>query len=425
MSERRNGNTPKSGAGAAVSGLSQPFYNLGYAIGDSIGKAIFGDPAAEARKKAEEAQRAEGEAQEAAIRRQWAEDQARIRAAEEARKRQETFDRLSSQLQLSTDFDGRGTGPVLMLGDNDGFRPQGTPFFAAGGGAAPSGTPDTLSLIMGDPNVVDLRDKKDPSYAVDLTVVKGADPQLKQELLGDFSGTIQKRTDQPNQQAQSIMRSIKTGEPPNPMKDLRDLAPGDVILVAPVKVKNNLMDEDAHHVKEVLESNAIMWLDRWGSGNWSSPASHAAIFLGSRNGKNWYLDNTSVGPVIKEEKEFLKEYGQRKMDIATLVGRPLSQHEGEELWKGAHELRNTTTYWPSKVPNPGSDDAGMVCSEASRWLLMRAGRYVPEAQNPDRQVLGVTLNKKEFVAFSPSDFYEEQGQYFLIHPLGMPGEPGE
>jgi hypothetical protein len=205
-------------------------------------------------------------------------------------------------------------------------------------------------------------------------------------------------------------------------KDLRDLAPGDVILVAPVKLKPHLKDEDAHHLKEVLVSNAINLLDRWGSDNWSSPASHAAVFLGSRNGKSWYLDNTGIGPVIKEEKEFLKEYGQRKMDAARLVGQPLSQHEGEELWKGAHELRETTTYWPSKLPKPGSDEPGMVCSEASRWLLMRAGRGVPETQSGDKKILGVdtSLNKREFVTFSPSDFYE-QHQYFVIHQLVIEG----
>ncbi len=97
MSEKRGGSAPKSGAGAAASGLSQPFYNLGYAIGDSIGKTLFGDPAQKARQEAEEAQRAQEAAQEAAMRRKWEEDQARIRAAEDARKRQEAYDRLSSQ----------------------------------------------------------------------------------------------------------------------------------------------------------------------------------------------------------------------------------------------------------------------------------------------------------------------------------------
>jgi hypothetical protein len=139
--------------------------------------------------------------------------------------------------------------------------------------------------------------------------------------------------------------------------------------------------------------------------------------LGERNGKRWYLDNTGKGPIIKEESEFLKEYGARKMDVATLVGQPLSRHEGEEMWKGAHELRNMTAYGPSKILNWGRDD-GMVCSESSRWLLLRAGRRVPETQSENGKILGmdIGLNKKQFVSFSPSDFYANQ-QYFLVHRL--------
>ncbi len=271
------------------------------------------------------------------------------------------------------------------------------------------------------PNVVDLRDKKAP-YIVDLNAVKGVDPQLRQELLGNFSNTIQKRTDRPNAQAQKILRSFRTEEPPNPVKNIENLDPGDVVLVAPVPMKARLKDENLQHFKDVMQSNAINLLDRWASDNWSSPASHAAIFLGERNGKRWYLDNTMAhGPAIKEEKEFLKEYGERRMDVATLVGQPLSKHEGQEIWKGAHEMRNTTKYglW--------ADDR-MVCSESSRWLLVRAGRRIPETESGNKNVLGTDtgLNKKQFVKFSPSDFYDNQ-QHFVIHQLELKrtGQPAQ
>jgi hypothetical protein len=224
--------------------------------------------------------------------------------------------------------------------------------------------------------------------------------QLKKDLLDNFPDAILKRTAQANVQAQRIFRSFKTGEPPNPVKNLSNLAPGDVILVA----------TDSKDIK----SKCINFLDRWGSDNWSSPASHAAIFLGALNSERWYLDNTSAhGPVILAEKDFLKEYGQRGMDVATLVGQPLNEDEGRELWKGAHELRRTIRYgiW--------ADDK-MVCSESSQWLLVRAGRKIPETQSPNAKVLGVDtgFNKKIVVKFSPSDFYESQ-QYFIVHKLGM------
>jgi len=275
---------------------------------------------------------------------------------------------------------------------------------------------------IGDSSVLTPQDKKKPYVKnLDIDIVKvqpgvSNPAQLRRKLLSNFPNTILNRTDQPNKQAQEILRSFKTKEPPSPIKNIADLAPGDVILVAAWPWK----DRNKAGYSEVAKSIGINFMDQWGSNNWSSPASHAAIFLGERNGKRWYMDNqVKGGPVIKEEKDFLKEYGARKMDIATLVGQPLSKHEGEELWKGAHELRNTTTYWPSKVSHAGSNDPGMVCSESSRWLLMRAGRRVLETQSENAKILGIDtgLNKKQFIDFSPSDFYENE-QYFVIHQLG-------
>jgi hypothetical protein len=256
--------------------------------------------------------------------------------------------------------------------------------------------------------VVDLRFLQWPrnSSSINISGIKVQEgvnnpDQLRQGLLGNFSDTIDKRANQPNQQAQEIMRSFKMKEPPSPVKNIADLAPGDVILVA----------------ASDMESEGIRFLDRYGSDNWTSPASHAATYLGERDGKRWYLDNTMEGPVIKDEAEFMKKYGSRQMDVATLVGQPLSQHEGEELWKGANELMKTTKYGPSGFLNITNDR--MVCSETSRWLLVRAGRRVPKTESEDKTILGVKthLNKNKFVDFSPSDFYAKQ-QYFVIHQLG-------
>jgi len=235
---------------------------------------------------------------------------------------------------------------------------------------------------------------------------------LRGALLQDFSKTILERTCRPNGQAQEVLRSFKMKEPPSPIKNIADLAAGDVILVAPWAVK----DRNAAGYVALLESNGINWLDRWGSDNWSSPASHTALYLGERNGRRWYLDHTLQGPVIMEESAFLKEYGARGMDVATLVGQPLSRLEGDELWKAAHELGQTIKYGPSKLL--GNDR--MVCSEAARWALVRAGRRVPETRSGNAKILGMDsgLNKKNVVDFSPSDFYENQ-QYFLVHRLGI------
>lgn len=364
-------------------------------------------------------------------------EEQRKREEEEARRKQQEFER--NKRDALNSMKGMGAGDLGL---------KGTGTSGDLGLKGVDGGKQGLGLKeMSDPSVVDLRDKKKP-YEMDLNVVKGINignvmvqkgvpnpKQLRRDLVADCVDSVLKRTEQPNKQAQDLLRSFKTKEPPSPIKNIAELAPGDVILVAPWSLK----DRNKAGYWEVGVSNGINLLDKWGSNNWSSPASHAAIFLGVRNGKRWYMDNTGKGPVIKEEKEFLREYGARKMDVATLVGQPLSKREGDELWKGAHELRNTTTYWPSKVPNvkgikgavtgsnnDGGNDAGMVCSETSRWLLLRAGRNVPETSSESKKILGkdTGLRKKQFVTFSPSDFYEEQ-QYFVVHQLSFQQKAGE
>jgi hypothetical protein len=275
--------------------------------------------------------------------------------------------------------------------------------------------------LLSDTSVVDLSDNAH-SYLVDVSIVKGVDAKLRHDLMAPLAQTVRERTALRNPQAQSLLNTRQTSAPPSPIKALANLSPGDVVLVAPWELK----DVRAAGVREVVTSIGINWLDRWASDNWSSPASHAATFLGERAGKRWYLDNTSDGPRIRDEKDFLKHYAMRQMDVATLVGQPLSRKEGEELWKAAHEMRNTTTYWPSRlsgVETPFTGQPGMVCSEASTWLLMRAGRRVAETRSPNPKFLGVDIgvNKNQVVSFSPADFYDDQ-QYFLIHRLSIPGK---
>ena len=265
-----------------------------------------------------------------------------------------------------------------------------------------------------------VRKKPGAAAGIDLdgiTVQEGVEnaAQLRRDLLSDFSVRISDRTATPNEQAREILGAIAGENKPAPVKNIEKLAAGDVILVAPYTAD----DHKKAGAWNFGVSNGINLLDRWGSNNWSSPASHAAVYLGEKNGKRWYFDNTGKGPVILEEGKFLQDYGVRNMDVATLVGQPLSMHEGEEIWKGAHELRNTMSYGPSQFMNWGPDYA-MVCSESSRWLLVRAGRRVPETASPDAKVAGLDsgLNKNQFVKFSPSDFYTTT-QYFVIHRLDV------
>jgi len=352
---------------------------------------------------------AERQRQEEAERQRQAEREEMARKeAEEAKRRQEEFEKNKEDALRSMKGIAENELGLKGVSADSGLGLKGV----GETGKSGLGLKETASATPAEPvnsSVVDLRFLKWPrsSASINISGIKVqegvANPdQLRQGLLGNFSDTIDKRTNQPNQQAQQILRSFKMKEPPNPVKNIADLASGDVILVAPSD----------------MGSEAIRFLDRYGSDNWTSPASHAAIYLGERDGKRWYLDNTMEGPMIKDEAEFMKKYGSRQMDVATLVGQPLSRHEGEELWKGANELMKTTKYGTSRFLNITNDR--MVCSEASRWLLVRAGRRVPKTESEDKAILGIKtrLNKNKFVDFSPSDFYKKQ-QYFVVNQLSI------
>ena len=61
-------------------------------------------------------------------------------------------------------------------------------------------------------------------------------------------------------------------------------------------------------------------------------------------------------------------------------------------------------YMGSKYGIGGSD---MVCSEASRWVLIQAGVKIPDTDDK--------LKQKVCVDFSPADFCKSE--YFVVMPL--------
>jgi hypothetical protein len=234
-------------------------------------------------------------------------------------------------------------------------------------------------------------------------------PAMRQELLRDLSATIKGRNSSPSREAAEILQSLKTNKPPSLVQDpFANLATGDVILIDKIPFE----EREKFGWKDMAVSQAVNFADQLASANYTSKASHVALFLGERNGKRWFLNNTTEhGPVIIQESEFLRLYGGRGMDVARLVGKPISKEEGEKIWKEAHEQRNTKEYgiW--------SKDR-MVCSESARWALMSTGRDVPEQSAGDIKFLGTQsgVNKKEFVDYSPADFYDSW-QYFVVRPL--------
>ena len=230
---------------------------------------------------------------------------------------------------------------------------------------------------------------------------------------------IQQRIENTNRYCSAIYASLKTKEPPLPYKRFDELQPGDVLLISPDK-GNDL---------EALKSKGIRFADRLSSWEWESPASHTVLFIKEVNGKKLFLDNTSgmdgntatgVGPHIITGEEFLKIYGTREAHIA----QPVSKVEGQKLWAAARELSlKELTGEPKKSKNLTDNtnyglygDDNMVCSEASRWALIKTGQSIPETRSPFKKLLGVY--------FGPANFFSDE-QHFIISPMGAPRKPKE
>lgn len=277
----------------------------------------------------------------------------------------------------------------------------------------PAKTSDHLQKIQAGPLSVPPAPAAKPVPATTpVPAVDSDELKLRQELLGSLADTIRKRTAGTNSAAQGIISSLKTNKPPeleSQSKNMDELAPGDVILVSRVYLK----DWQKSGASDILISNAVSLIDKWSSNCWSSPASHAAVFLGERGGKRWYMDNTSEhGPVIKEEGQFMKEYGAREMNVATVAAEPISEAEAEIIFKAAHELRD------AGIKYGILSEKRMVCSDAARWLLMQAGRDIPRTEGDPGypNLITVFVQKKDLVSYSPADFYGNR-EYFIVRPL--------
>jgi uncharacterized Zn finger protein (UPF0148 family) len=256
-----------------------------------------------------------------------------------------------------------------------------------------------------------LFDKGSPgSVPVDPYVLREQDEFVKMRAVWMTSERqlIQQRLTEPNRWSSSIYASLKTKEPPLPYKKFDELKAGDVLLIAP---------DDAL-------SKTIRFVDRLSSWEWKSPASHTVLFLKEVNGKKLFLDSTGGGgPHIITGEEFLKKYGHRGAQVAELgkyeVAQPLSKEEGDMLWVAARELSMKELADKFKKSNNlidktnyglyGNDN--MVCSETSRWALIKAGRQIPDTGSPYKKLFGVY--------FGPSNFYNAE-QYFIVTPLGLP-----
>ena len=217
---------------------------------------------------------------------------------------------------------------------------------------------------------------------------------------------IAQRQEEPNPWCHSLARSLKIKAPPPPPKMFDQLQPGDVLLVGRAKT---------------LTLNADLWLnyylrlfDKLSSWEWDSRASHTLIYLKEVKGVKLFLDDQlGEGPRIKTEDQVVERYGKRVIDVA----QPLSRPDGDALWGVARGLgikQITADLKTGNNPNNKGTNYGlygndkMVCSEASRFVLIEAGLEIAATDSLIKRLLGIY--------FGPANFYSDK-QPFLITPL--------
>lgn len=227
------------------------------------------------------------------------------------------------------------------------------------------------------------------------------------------------RIDSPNRwckqyinELQRLIDANNKEEKWNPLKpkSIKDLLPGDVILVEGTDIAGNLI-------------KAADWAF---TGSTSSNASHTLTCIREINGKKYFLDNNpSIGAIIISEDQFKEKYDGRGTEIARMVGDPINSQQAKQLWDKAIELQaknNNAVIFQYRDGNDlkkiGGTEYGvfgddMVCSKASWELLKATGRKVPLSKGWFNGWL-----KKYTIGFSPADFYENH-QYFLITPLDI------
>lgn len=227
----------------------------------------------------------------------------------------------------------------------------------------------------------------------------------KEQWLKTKNDSIQQRLKNSSPYFNNLYTSLKTNAPP-PLagKTFNQLKPGDVLLID----------------KDTSKLSLSYWINKGDeilSSTKSSTASHTLIYLKSINGKKMFLDNVPfTGARIISEDEFVYMYGSRDAKVASLtnVAEPLSEKDGEKLYQIARELADKELKKQSdesknfiRGSTYGVKGTDMVCSEASRWVLIKAGYEIPDTEDEVKKFIGMD--------YSPADFCKSK--YFMVTPL--------
>jgi hypothetical protein len=215
---------------------------------------------------------------------------------------------------------------------------------------------------------------------------------------------IARREEAPNPEVNVIVRSFKGQAPPPLAGRFDQLKVGDVLLL---RQPDNMLSLGFH------KAGWIIILDKAMSATLRARASHTFMFVKEVKGVRLFLDNMpGQGTRIKTEDQITAEYPE-DLDVAI----PLSALDADKLWAASREagirslkeFANRADNWVDTTDYGPYGDNDMVCSETSRWALMKAGLVIPKTRSFLKQYVGG-------VDFGPADFYTDT-KNFLVKPL--------
>jgi predicted GNAT family acetyltransferase len=223
--------------------------------------------------------------------------------------------------------------------------------------------------------------------------------------LAEQEQRVREAVEQDKKWTDEVLNAIQANRVPKSQhrpKGLKDLEPGNVILVAP--------SEGAAG----LQSRWIRATDNWITGM-KTPASHALTFIGrDAGGRALFLDHQlGEGSRIIGETEFRQTYAGRGMDVAA-VAKAVDMWRGRTLLATALDAAERENKHKGLGTGFGVFGKDLVCSEV-------AAVAVGKATGIDFQREGPLESRRRIahVDITPGDFYDDQriGKYFVISPL--------
>ena len=193
-------------------------------------------------------------------------------------------------------------------------------------------------------------------------------------------------------------------------KTLEDLAPGDVLLMAP-DVDSRASRAIPSLDQEYRAISAFYSDDPKIRHKDGHPIAHTVLFLRTVKGTRLYLDHQlDEGTRVINEREFQARYARRLSHVAI----PQVAVDGEQLWSAAKKAALHST-----KRDYGIGGNALVCSEKDTAILVFA--YGGRLDSIYEMVGG----KGGLIEMTPSDFFHErlQGEYFVVAPLKASKSP--